>query len=98
MAEIKEQRLTDVCQAAVDRMGIDSQVIVAIEEMAELTDALCKSKRGRNTPADIITEIADVQIMMEQLSLYYGKDAVAAERSRKIDRLENRLQIMQKFG
>lgn len=81
-----------VCQEAIDKFGIDSQIMVAIEEMAELTDALCKRKRGRNTPKDIITEIADVQIMMKQLSLIFGKEAVCAERLRKLYRLHDRLQ------
>lgn len=40
---------------------------------------------------DIITEIADVMIMCEQLSNYFGKEKVALERERKLTRLEERL-------
>ena len=80
-----------LCQEALDLWGIDSQVWMAIEEMAELTNALCKMKRGRNNPEDIVTEIADVQIMMEQLQLFFGKEEVDTERNRKLIRLHDRM-------
>ena len=47
--------------------------------------------RGRVGEDDIITEIADVMIMCEQLSNYFGKEKVALERERKLTRLEERL-------
>lgn len=80
-----------LCQEAIDLWGIDAQVFMAIEEMAELTNALCKMKRGRTKPEDIITEIADVQIMMEQLRLFFGKEEVDTERNRKLVRLHDRM-------
>lgn len=48
-------------------------------------------RRGRVGEDDIITEIADVMIMCEQLSNYFGKEKVALERERKLTRLEERL-------
>lgn len=42
------------------------------EECAELINALCKYKRGRVTDSDVITEIADVMIMCEQMAYYFG--------------------------
>lgn len=80
-----------LCQEALDLWGIDAQVWMAVEEMAELTNALCKMKRGRNNPEDIITEIADVQIMMQQLQLFFGKEEVDTERNRKLIRLHDRM-------
>lgn len=40
---------------------------------------------------DIITEIADVMIMCEQLSYYFGKEKVELEKERKLERLKERL-------
>lgn len=50
---------------------------MAIEEMAELTQALCKVKRAwsEEAIASIIEEMADVQIMLDQLRLIYGQTA-----------------------
>lgn len=80
-----------LCQKALDLWGIDAQIWMAVEEMAELTNALCKIKRGRINLEDIVTEIADVQIMMEQLQLFFGKEEVDTERNRKLIRLHDRM-------
>lgn len=82
---------THTCFKAIENFGKDSQIRMAIEEMAELINALMKEPRGRANKEDIITEIADVQIMMEQLSIIYGQKEVAKERERKMKRLEYRL-------
>ena len=66
--------------------------MMAIEECAELTNALAKLARGRVSQADIITELADVSIMVDQLAIFFGEKAFAEERSRKVRRLEERLE------
>lgn len=68
-----------------------AQAAMVVEECSELTNAICKFRRGRVGEDDIITEIADVMIMCEQLSNYFGKEKVALERERKLTRLEERL-------
>ena len=80
-----------VCVMAVEKLGPESQIQKAIEECAELIDALCKFRGERVGPIDVVTEIADVQIMCEQLSYMFGEKMVADERARKIDRLKKRL-------
>lgn len=52
---------------AVDKWGVESQVFMAIEEMAELTKELSKAYRGKNNGDQIREEIADVEIMMMQM-------------------------------
>ena len=71
---------------------------MAIEEMAELTNALMKDRRGRVTLEDIITEVADVIIMMNQLSYILGRDKVQAEIERKIIRLKGRIDKSDRNG
>lgn len=73
-------------ETVITKFGFDAQKAMAIEECAELINALCKEKRGRATDEDIITEIADVQIMCEQLAIIYGKEKVRQERLRKPNR------------
>ncbi|WKX02295.1 hypothetical protein [Candidatus Mycoplasma mahonii] len=52
-----------------------SQVLQTIEELAELIQALLKNiNRGKDNIKDIISEMADVIIMLEQLQLIYKID------------------------
>lgn len=81
----------EIYRQAIAQYGVEPQCKMAIEEMAELTNALMKFDRGRNTVEDIIDEIADVKIMMSQLAIIYGKDNVQKRIDYKIQRLANRL-------
>lgn len=80
-----EPQRHDILARAVKTWGESSQVDIAIEEMAELTKALCKIRRARNSadrPTAIINaveEIVDVQIMLDQLRIIY---------SRAVDKME----------
>ena len=80
-----------VYRTAITTYGLDAQRKMAVEEMAELTNALMKFERGRNTDKDVIDEIADVTIMMRQMALMFGEDAVQARVDFKIRRLAERL-------
>lgn len=91
----KEER-EKLYQQCIDKWGADDQIMMMLEEMAELANVLCKSHRGRVTVDEITTEIADVTIMVEQLRLIFGKDNVDKEIERKLDRLANRLQKQDK--
>ena len=62
-----------------------------VEEWSELTNDICKYRRCRVGNDDIITEMADVIIMCEQLSYYFGKEKVELEKERKLERLKERL-------
>ena len=79
--------------------GTKSQEDVAIEEMAELQKAILKHRRnaGEETRAEIIDEIADVEIMMEQLKIIYSCYMEVEERKAyKIGRQIGR--ILRKYG
>ena len=90
----------DVLRDAIATYGIAAQVDMAIEEMSELTKALCKERRTQLVPgkhaeahANVIEEIADVAIMLKQLLIMFDKDGeIQKEVDYKIDRLEQRLQ------
>lgn len=76
---------------AVHHYGAEHQKKKAIEEMGELITAMSREQDGRATPEEVITEIADVQIMVRQLALIYGPDKVAKEIERKERRLIRRM-------
>jgi NTP pyrophosphatase (non-canonical NTP hydrolase) len=78
-------------EKALMLFGIGPQRRMMIEEASELIEALVRQDRGRATNEDVITEIADVIIMCEQLCLVYGEKAVQAEITRKRARLADRL-------
>ena len=81
-------------QLAIQVFGPDAQVNVAIEEMAELTDAICKLRRGRRTVENVAEEIADVEIMLEQLRMIYKcSDSVDAWKESKLQRLQKSLDM-----
>jgi NTP pyrophosphatase (non-canonical NTP hydrolase) len=52
---------------------------IAIEEMSELTKEICKYIRGNDNLNDIVEEIADVQIMVEQLISLFGIESKVNE-------------------
>ena len=77
---------------AVNTFGARNQEDVAIEEMSELIKALIKHRRY-NTPEtkeNILEEIADVVIMICQLTVIHGFDNGIV--NEKINRLKQRLE------
>lgn len=80
-----------VLRAAVDTYGKEAQTDMMIEEMSELTKALLKHRRNNTskTADDILEEMADVEIMLDQMKMIYGDPHIA--RDMKIARLASRL-------
>ena len=83
----------DLYQSALDLWGFDAQVGMVIEECAELILALRKASRDIARKEDVIDEIADVRIMVEQLThMMDCHDEVNATYDRKITRLALRIE------
>lgn len=82
-----------VLQRALDTYGSALQIVVTMEEMSELQKELCKYLRGKYSPASIAEEIADVEIMLEQMKMLFCRaDDVRSVRGRKIERLRERIE------
>lgn len=84
-------KLLTVPLLAVNYYGPEHQKRKAIEEMGELITALSREQDGRATPEQVITEIADVHLMVRQLMVIYGIDACMKEYDRKQRRLLRRM-------
>lgn len=61
----------EMIQQIVDTYTKGEQIQVCIEEMAELTQALCKDLRGKGNWNHILEELCDAEIMLEQIKQYY---------------------------
>lgn len=79
--------------AAIDHYGSDSQILMAVEEMAELTKELAKTFRPNETTTEkLVDEIADVVVMLEQLRLIFDVNEEVQERiDFKVQRLAQRI-------
>lgn len=88
-----------VYMAALETYGEEAQITIMFEEMSELQKELCKYLRSaypRNIEivAHIAEEIADVEIMLEQMKLLFEIDnAVEKFKSVKVERLKERLKL-----
>lgn len=88
-----------VLKRAIATYGREKQLDMVIEEMSELTKAICKFKRKAVSNAhlsesrDVIEETADVMIMIEQIVLMIGnRDGIDAVIGEKIKRLKQKLE------
>ena len=74
-------------ETIAEHYDLENQCRQCIEEMAELTKAICKDGRNRDiaTILHMAEEVADVIIMVEQLRLLLGKELVDGNIDRKIN-------------
>ena len=87
-----------VMKRAIRVYGADNQIDKALEECGELITAISRCRTHRADETDIITEVADVWIMVTQLSFIYGTKAVNDEIDRKLRRLEARMDYLEDGG
>ena len=59
-------------QEIIDHYGEDHQKDKALEEMAELQKEILKEKDGKGDIRHIIEELADVNVVLQQIQLVYG--------------------------
>lgn len=84
----------EVYKKATETWGENAQLLVAIEELSELTKAICKYMNRGGDVADIFEETADVEIMCEQIRAIFGEGAdmsIDAVKEEKIARLAKKL-------
>lgn len=81
----------ELYQQALDTWGEGSQYGMAQEECGELISAINRHFRGDADSDDVAAEVADVEIMCEQLRILIGDQRVEQHKTEKLDRLEDRL-------
>ena len=86
-----------VLDRAFAKWGRDSQVMLALEEMAELSKELLKNiNRNSDNVAQITAEIADVYVVLEEVKNIYSikDDDISEIMDPKIQRLKAKLDAM----
>jgi len=86
--------IENIYKDAVQVFGINSRLDLCIEEMAELTQALCKYKRGLKH--NVEEEMVDVEIMLEQLRLIFNSHMLEGYKYSKIERLRKTIEEVHK--
>ena len=86
----KEER-RKIYEQTLQQWGVENQLWMVCEECGELLNAIGKMRRGRVSREEVITELADVTIMCEQIAQYVGYDDYEKEVERKLNRVIERL-------
>jgi NTP pyrophosphatase (non-canonical NTP hydrolase) len=82
----------DLYRATLEKWGGEAQYDQAIEECAELIAALKHFKRGRIGEEAVIAELADVCLMVGQLTYMLGEERVATAVREKVAKLRRLLE------
>ena len=61
------KQMNEQAQAVLQKYGQDAQATIVCEELSELLTALFHYDRDKITREDLISEIADVEMMLTQL-------------------------------
>ncbi|MDR2526508.1 MAG: hypothetical protein LBC92_01390 [Rickettsiales bacterium] len=83
----------EICKKLFEKFGRTQEVIMCLEEMAELQKELCKNiNRNKSNVDEIASEIADVYLMLKQVQILYNitdKD-IKNIMDYKVDRLKEK--------
>ncbi len=86
-----------ICKNAIQKWGIENQILKSVEELNELSSELIKylnDKAFRNRKK-VIAEIADAYVVLRQLEIMFGEDDCKKQVEKKLEKLEG---IIQKGG
>lgn len=94
----------NILQKAIDKYGTEAQQDMVIEECSELIKEILKYRRAvklgvnqallNDCKLHIADEMADVEIMLEQLKMIFNcKDVVDERIEYKVNRLKERLEV-----
>jgi NTP pyrophosphatase (non-canonical NTP hydrolase) len=81
----------EIYNLAIKKWGVSSQMGVAQEECAELIKAISKWFRNIDNGENLEEEVADVEIMLEQLKIILDKDLIQEKKREKLKRLQKRV-------
>ena len=88
----------DTIENAIRTFGNDQQIDKMIEECSELILSLQHYKSNRCYEYDVIEEIADVEIVLEQMKLIFTKHDFNEVKKRKLSKLEHIITMHQIRG
>lgn len=83
--------LEDIYRATLAKWGAEAQYDQAIEECAELIAALKHLKRRKVDEERVVSELADVTLMIGQLTWMFGARKVEHAMAGKLEKLKKLL-------
>ncbi len=86
---MEKEEKKQLYEKAIRVWGIEAQKNMTFEEVGELITVLARDRRNRVTKEEILTELADVTIMCEQMAIILGYDDYEKEIDRKLIRLRD---------
>lgn len=81
----------EIYNRALEKYGFSAQRLMLVEECGELLNAILKFSWGRATKEDVITELADVHIMVEQMAFFFGWEDFEDEKLRKLIKFDEKI-------
>jgi hypothetical protein len=79
---------------AIKTFGVQTQLVVAVEELSELQKEVCKAMRFGPVKEALAEEIADATIMLEQLRRIFDLNfEVCSIMDEKVKRLQERVEV-----
>lgn len=84
-------QMENIYRATLDKWGEEAQYDQAVEECAELITALKHYRRGKIDKQAVIEELADVTLMLGQLSWMFGSEQVDKTVTAKLIKLDKLL-------
>lgn len=84
-------QLDEIYRASLAKWGEEGQYDQAVEECAELILALKHYRRNKADVDAVVAEIADVSLMIGQLTYMFGVERVEAARREKLAKLDRLL-------
>ena len=79
-------------QKTIDKWGKEAQFDQMTEECAELIASLQRFRRGKIDQQAVIDEIADVTLMLGQLTWMFGPEQIEAAVQKKLKKLDKLLE------
>ncbi len=83
-------KMEEIYEKMIEQNGLPNQLVVAVEEYAELIKEVTKFLRGKGNKLKLIEELADVEVVNDQVMMGVGitKKQVKMFKDFKLKRLE----------
>ena len=93
MNKITYEERVKIYADALDTFGLNIQLVLALEELAEVQKEICKALRGGANIYHLAEEVADATIMLEQIRQVFAiNEEVCKIMDEKVLRLRYRIE------
>lgn len=81
-----------ICNEALEHYGVHHQIVKCMEECGELIQALARNMCGEHYAENVAEELADVEIMLMQMRIVFGRHKAHRVMAQKLARLKMRME------